>query len=810
LSAIATNFIGAQDMAAEFARFLGDMLDVYQSQTSAQKLLFIIDGLDEIRHEEKENRTIFDCIPHSDILDEGVYIILTGRHKNETAQWIREKYDILESKAVLTKKYSRADDHNTRTLESYLSRQLYVKKPFELESEEAKKVKTVIEKGDYRFLYVKALRELLKADNFDINEVSGGNIMERYLKVLESRYGTGKHYEKMKRLLLIAALLDEPALIEELSYLFSFEPADFKFIGYLTDLKGLLHIDRTGAGETISASVGAMHDDWKKYLVDGNKKTVQGIIEGWIDSVNEKVKRYKSEESTVLDNITSGESYLAANIYSLSNAYFPEIKSFFSDENVMDFLSSFAEIIAEDSTIISAARAEKIYTGIIANIETQTEAFDEEVLADYYIARGIHRSKLQLLDGALSDYDRCIDIKEDLQNEKKLSDVNDLAIVYLTRGDVYFFMTEYCKAVADFDRCVEILEGLRNDEIFDESYLATAYNDRGLAYWSMTEYAKAIAEYDKSVEIMERLRSEGELIDENLLSLIFMNTGSVYNSMEEYAKAIAEYDKSVEIMERLRNEEELYDENNLAMVYMNRGLAYNSITEYDKAIAENDRCIEIWERLRNTGKLIDENNLAKAYLNKGLAYNSITEYEKAIAENDRCIEIWERLRDIGKLFDENNLAMAYLNRGVAFLSMEEYDKAISQNDKCIKIWEMLLEKGKLFNESFLGKAYLNRGLTFDKLAEYDKAIIDLDKYVEILKQLQDKGKLFDENDLTEAYFYRGNTYNSMTEYKKAITDYDKCLEIMEKMHNAFDLYDEDDFSTVNANKKAAMDAMNAD
>jgi len=792
LSGIATNFINAEDMSAEFARFLNDMLCVYQDKALAGKLLYIIDGLDEIRHDEREKRTIFGCIPHSEKLSEGVYVILTGRHKNEVATWINEKYAAIEDKAVSTARYSRSDEHNTRTLEVYLAKQRYAKETAKLNAEEAEDIKKVIEKGDHRFLYVRALRELLKVDNFDINEISGGNIMERYLKVLERKYGKGKHYDKMKRLLLITALLDEPATIEELSYLYSFEPADLKFIGCLTDLKGLLHFDRTGIGETIS--VGAMHDDWKRYLVEGNKEMVQSIIAGWINETNEKVRSYINEDTTVLDNITGGESYLVANIYALTEAYHPELKDFFSNEDVRGFMSDFAEEIATDNTTISATRAEKIYSGIISGIEAQTEPSDEAGLACYFFARGLQRSQIQLLDGALSDFGRCIDIREELRNEGKLPDGNDLAFVYLTRGDVYHLMTEYCKAIADFDRSVELLEELRGGEFFDGSNLATAYNDRGLAYWSMTEYAKAIAEYDLGIEIMERLREEGEYFDEDLLATAYMNRGSVYNSMTEYGKAIAEYDKCIEIWGRLRDERELFNETYFAMAYMNRGMVYYSITEYGKAIAEYDRCIEIWERLRDGGKLFDENNLALVYMNRGLACYSISDYVKALADYGRCVEIYERMRDEGKLFDENNLAKVYMNRGLACYSISDYAKALADYGICVDMWERLYDEGRLYDESYLAKAYMNRGMTYDSITEYDKAIAEYDKVVEIFEWLYDEGKLFDENSFALAYMNRGMAYYSMTERDKAMASLDNCVVIMERLRDDGRLFNEDNLA----------------
>jgi len=783
LSNIKTNFIDAQDMACEFARFLNEILDVYRRLTTAQKLLFIIDGLDEIRPpDEKEKRTIFDCIPHSEKLNEGVYIILTGRHKDETAKWINEKYAVIENKAVLSRIYSRSESHNTRTLENYLSKQIYAKKTSELEGEEARKVKTVIEKGDHRFLYVKALRELLKADNFDIDEISGENIMERYLKVLESRYGTGKHYEKMKRLLLIAAILNEPATIEELSYLYSFEPADFKFIGYLTDLKGLLHIDRTGKGETISASIGAMHDDWKRYLIDGNMEIVQGIIAGWINEIEEKVKNYQNENTEVLENISAGESYLVANIYSLVEACYKEAKSFFSDDDVRVYLSDFAVEISKDTTIISMERAKKIYTGLINDIETQNEEFDKEVLACLYTSRGECQCELQSLENAISDFSKSIEIYECLHNEGELLEENVLAMVYNDRGVTYVSMIEPDKAMADLDKCIEIWEQLRNNgELNDENILALAYNNYGFILYSKNEYSEAIKVFDKGIEISERLRDKNEYYEESILAMNYLNKGLTYITMTEYDKAIIENDKCVKIWERMLKEGKPFDMNNLAKAYLNKGLAYKSITEYEKGMIENDKCVEIWERMLEEGKLFDMNWLAKAYLNRGGAFLSTEKYDKAIAENNKCIKIWEKMQEEGNLFDKNNLAMAYLNSGYAYDSIKEYEKSIVEYNRCIEIYKRMIEEGKFFDINNLATAYLNKGMAYITNNENEKAMLENDRCIEICEQLQNEGKLPDKNNLAKAYLNKGFIYESIEEYEKSIKENEKCIIIFENL-----------------------------
>jgi len=451
-----------------------------------------------------------------------------------------------------------------------------------------------IEKGNLRFLYIKALGELQKAGNFNINEISDESILERYLNVLECKYGKGKHYEKIKRLLLITALLDEPATIEELSYLYSFDPADFKFIGYLTDLQGLLRIDRTGTDETISASVGAIHEDWKQYLINNYEDMVQDIIICWKSEINEKVKKYRNKDTSVLDNITDGERYLVANFYYLLKAYHPDAIGFFSDEDVRNFMSDFANKIAGIIPDTNTTRAEKIYSGIISHIEDQTESFDEDKMALLYLQRGLLRYDLLLCENAGADCNRYIEFIEHLRSEGKTYDENILAKAYMIRGVAYMTKEENCKAMDDYGRCCEIMERLRNeDKPYDINNLVLASLNMENMYHSM-KHDIAMADHDRYIKIMECLYSDSCI---KLMEYLYRE-----GSSSSYFK---------------------FDENDLVKAYMNRGDTYCSKMEYGKAIEDYDGSIEIMEQLQVDGKLLNENALTEAYAKRKAALDAM-------------------------------------------------------------------------------------------------------------------------------------------------------------------------------------------
>jgi energy-coupling factor transporter ATP-binding protein EcfA2 len=113
LSSIALSPVtaGSEDMGEDFAQFLNALLEKgYKEHTTAEKLVFIIDGMDEIRFVEGEKQiSIFDCIPDPRQLADGVYIILAGRHGGETSRRIQEKYASLANKSIDIQSYKRND-----------------------------------------------------------------------------------------------------------------------------------------------------------------------------------------------------------------------------------------------------------------------------------------------------------------------------------------------------------------------------------------------------------------------------------------------------------------------------------------------------------------------------------------------------------------------------------------------------------------------------------------------------------------------------------------------------------------------------
>ena len=266
-----TNGIRPKNMAGKFAELLSAAQQAYEkSDEQLKKLVFIIDGIDEVRIEDQKKGTIFDCIPASEQLSENVYILLIGRTSDEVNKHISEWYPMLESKAKdAVMRHSAYDENNKSTLVAYLAKQLFQDKHMDisdhsqLSEDDLTIINTIIREGDYRFLHVQMLQELFGDKPSDI--ISGNySINQRYLDVLKCRCGDNICFDDISSLLLMISTLNEPATIEELAHLYdSSEPKTMRFAESLNILKGFLYIDRTDANESI-----LMHKSWKPITDD--------------------------------------------------------------------------------------------------------------------------------------------------------------------------------------------------------------------------------------------------------------------------------------------------------------------------------------------------------------------------------------------------------------------------------------------------------------------------------------------------------------------------------------------------------------
>ena len=207
--------------AHECKRLLKYYHEIYLNETDKDKLLLVIDGLDEITN--REGVSILNFIPSYEMLPENVYILLTSRLDSdkevEIPVYINDTLEI-----------RRGDNINIEAIQHFIEQQTNVSK------EQAYQIITDLK--DQRFMYIKPYVDLLKTGNTNKN-VSLDQLIPQYLDELAMLYGK-RYVKEIYRLLALFCQADEPLTLREISWLLFYKEPDFHLLGMLQNFRGWL------------------------------------------------------------------------------------------------------------------------------------------------------------------------------------------------------------------------------------------------------------------------------------------------------------------------------------------------------------------------------------------------------------------------------------------------------------------------------------------------------------------------------------------------------------------------------------------
>lgn len=252
---------------------MADFLIYFQkrfiSLHSTEKLLLIIDGLDEIPNKVEE-RSIFDFIPNPKLLQKGVYILLTSRTSEELTASLKNRLDKIDLNAK-TSVY-RSAETNITFLKSYIKNQGYMDAASEV----------LLKKSEYRILYLNPLCMLLQKNKIQFNKIpEGATLISSYIQAITSSYDE-KHSNDLISLLLVISTSFEPLTISEISQILKNSKPLFRDIAYLHDLSSLLNIQRNFRGNVMMVA----HDEFRGQIKKLYQATIETLIREFIDRAN--------------------------------------------------------------------------------------------------------------------------------------------------------------------------------------------------------------------------------------------------------------------------------------------------------------------------------------------------------------------------------------------------------------------------------------------------------------------------------------------------------------------------------------------
>jgi tetratricopeptide (TPR) repeat protein len=761
----------------DFARMLNFYRREHQRHFQNDTLMFIVDGLDEIPATKEVS--IFDFLPTPELLDDGVYLLLTCRTDAEISLFTKNHLSSMTFTEHLS--VQRDDIRHVDVLRAYISNQIV--------PTEKQQIEILLNKAENRFLYLKTIKELLNASqHFEYTHLSDGKaLFIEFLDALRHAYGE-KFFAGVVRLLAILSTAFEPLTLQEISYLFEETRPTFKLLAHLIDLRGFLKAEHSYRGNLLSIA----HPDLREVILERYGQTIQELLQRWI------VERVLGEMGEI-EIEDDGKIYLFTHLVDYMNTYAEKSYNALFDTPFAERLSALARKLQRESLAEHhRERVLELYTTVVEIQERLLNTGilpDEQELAKTFMNRGRAYINMQRNEDAIADYDRVITIRQKLLETEKLLEKNQLAAALVNRGTAYLRLQDIKKAITDYGQAIEIRQNLQQQgKLQDEASLARIFVNRGNAYRRIHNMHAAIADFDSAIEIQQQCLESGTLQYEHELAAALMNRGIAFMQIHETQNALADYGRAIELQHQLLHTGKLPDENHVAKTLINRAILYGRMERLPQAIVDYTRAIEIQEKLLHTGKLVDENELARTYVNRGVAYKALQKNQEAIVDYTRAIEIQEEQLHEEKLLDTNEFAWALVQRGEAYTQEHQIEKALTDFNRAIDIQQELIQTGKLPDERELALTLMNRGIAYTKQGQISEALTDFNQAIAKQQELLQVGRLSDEDELAWTLLHRGIAYREDQQFPEALADFDQAIAIQQRLKEAGKLLEDHDLA----------------
>lgn len=214
------------------------------------KLLLIIDGLDELSG-KPDVEDVFNIIPEPELLEDGVFILLTCRSNEELSDFICSKVQNLK----LTKKIkvSPTDSNNILFINEYLQNSLGIVDPDILNLIEQSSEGKILRASLLRFLPEYIDKYVFLTDD---------DLCKAFLNKLNLIY-TNKYFREVKNILLLLAMTEFPIRKDYFDELFNYNSKDFLVKGILRDVSPLISKLNLEDGTYYTIS----HSEFRKHII---------------------------------------------------------------------------------------------------------------------------------------------------------------------------------------------------------------------------------------------------------------------------------------------------------------------------------------------------------------------------------------------------------------------------------------------------------------------------------------------------------------------------------------------------------------
>lgn len=660
------------------AKFLEKTCGFYQRRYDREKILFVIDGLDEINNNE-----IWSYLPTSDILAEGVYVLLMSRdpEQEELPQVFHEKLDTLVIDDELT--ILASAEANVTFLRSYI-------KENQLVGIKKADIQRLFELADYRVLYLGMLCKLLR-DGVSIEQFSdANNIVQRYLDVLMNSYG-GKFAVLVQEILVFLSTwgVCEPLSLREIACVLGDGQITLELVGIMNDLMPLLKVQRGYNFRELLVGKNRFcvrNDD----LAESLRKNISNVKEIVLQLINDAFTLY-SDCADTNELVIDAECDVERDYELLVCTYALEC----------------LQMLRIPFTDVS-----KIPSPRVRKMDLEADTPPHPLGIKRYLKYGdIMTLFLVAKEGAIFN---CAVGKLKLFIGRR----SDAAEAFFERGEMKECWGNNRSAKRYYQKAVYVWEQLAYEEKpINKEKFASAYNNLAIVQYRTNEYYDAKLNYQRAIAVLEELEREVGLTNRGSLALAYYGLSVTLSKMDDCNEAIKYFERSKSIERNLSYQ----DKCDLAISYHDLAYVLGDNNMHADAISYYRKAIAIREQLFSEGKFPNRDSLAVSYHNLAYSLNKVGKHSDAIVYCQKAIAIREQLQKQGKLPNKSSLANSCSFLASVYHSLDSNEDALLYLERAIPLYEKLLQDGELKKESKLQECYDQMGTVLDALNRKDEA-----------------------------------------------------------------------------------------
>lgn len=531
-----------------FANFLNEYKQKYYYD---RNILFIFDGVDELRIQKGKNIT--DFIPDVDDLIAGVFVMITlrtNKANDKVSPFIRNFINEFKGvKYVYTKDNDEYLSFAKRYFDLFFTKKIMLfckrnkiqnninihnmnKKFMEIED------KSMLNLNLIRELTLLNLSERMKTNNyfFDVDKLSFGSEMYKaYFNSIKEYYGS-KYYEKFINVLCCLALSDRALSLEELSILSGNNNLNFAFLGFINSMKMFLDTVRDDRGTLFTIS----HADKREIIIT----TFTTEIESLKKQIIERIK-------TVTNTSFSYETPEDYIYYSCVNSIVNDFKNVEPDRSVAQEL--FVSMLSLPLNLSWAqSRKQTISQLKVFNNVMLFEKFDfdlstDEKLAYFKILTHVAFNEMLLKNVFLSEHHfrKAIDFYKRAQFEPTNFIQKEYAETLSLYATLLWDTGNDEEAFKLYEEVVDIKKALNK---VDKNIVSDI--DLLSEYVCLSNIANTAALYNEQIEILNKVNDEikeCQSSEKKQRTIPFMNASyfNYYSSINDPEKAIIHVKKAI-------------------------------------------------------------------------------------------------------------------------------------------------------------------------------------------------------------------------------------------------------------------------